>query len=81
MDKFRINPDRTVPAIMELLMQILANQHMLKDVLLDEISRRTGEELEKLQTMFANGSVSHKREVMEFLLDRFGRLDIDDLTS
>jgi len=81
MDKFRIDPDKTVPAIMELLMQVLANQHMLRDVLLDEISKRESTDLEKLMTMFANGSESHKRAVMEYLLDHYGRLDINDLTS
>jgi hypothetical protein len=42
MDKFRLDPEKTPLAMVEMLMQILAQQHMMRDILLAEISKRGG---------------------------------------
>lgn len=79
MNKFRIDRANQNPAVMDLLIQILANQHMFIEASLSDWSKRDNQDLAELTKRFEAGCEVYRKQLWEYVLENFGRLDVDDL--
>lgn len=79
MKKFRIDAANQNTAIIDLLVQVLANQHMFIEAALSEFAEKNNKDLPELTKRFEKGCETYRDLLSDYLLENFGRLDVDDL--
>jgi hypothetical protein len=81
MNKFRIDPANQHPAMVDLLVQILANQHAFITAVMVEFAEMTNRDGDELRKRIEKARADYIIDFREWLLDNYGKLDVDDLVE
>lgn len=79
MNKFRIARDKEFPLIIDLLVQLLSNQHAFITAALVEFAEKNNLDAGDLAKRLEKSKAEYDADFREWVLENYGNLDVDDL--
>lgn len=79
MNKFKVERDNQFPAMVELLLRIVSNQHAIIAAIVAELAKTTGRDAGEISKQLEKDASDNYQTYYNYLLETFGHLDVDDL--